>query len=207
MISLRLQKLASLIPENAKIINVGTDHGLLEIYLAETKNVNSVGIDISYPCVLKARENVLKSKFKNKIDIICNDGLKNINLNNEIITISGLGTHTILDILKNVTNNDIVVQSNNNLYSLRKELYKKGYYIDKEEVIYEKRWYVIIYFKKGHKKYSNFNLYLGPTIKEKDYINYLYSLNIKKLNKIPKRNFIKRYRIKRIIRKLKNCSN
>lgn len=47
MISLRLLKIASLIDDNSKIINVGTDHALLEIYLAQNKNVSSIGIDIS----------------------------------------------------------------------------------------------------------------------------------------------------------------
>ena len=41
-----------------KIINVGTDHALLEIDLALNKNVYSTGIDISDSSVSKAKKNV-----------------------------------------------------------------------------------------------------------------------------------------------------
>lgn len=206
MLSLRLKKIASLIPKDCEIINVGTDHALLEIYLAQTKSVSSIGIDISYPSVIKAKNNVLKAKLNDKIKIINNNGLEGIETKNKIITISGLGTNTILNILKDVNNNDIIIQSNNNLYELRKEMNKKGYYIYREEIVHEKKWYVIIYFKKGHKKYSNFELYLGPKIKDKKYVNYLYELNIKKLKNIPKNKWFERYKIKKIMKQLKKCS-
>lgn len=206
MISLRLQEIAKLIPNDSKIINVGTDHALLEIYLAQTKNIKSIGIDISYPSVLKAKENVLKANLQDKITILHNDGLKNIDLKDEIVTISGLGTNTILNILKEVKNNDIIVQSNNNLFELRKELCKKGFYIYDEKVIYDKKWYVIIYFKKGKRIYNNFELYVGPKIFDKKYIDYLYKINLKKLSDIPKKKLFKRQKIKKILKKLKNCS-
>lgn len=203
MISLRLKKIADLIDENSKIINVGTDHALLEIYLALNKNVNSIGIDISYESVKKAKKNVKDNNLNKKITIIQNDGLQNIKLNDEIITISGLGTYTILNILKDIKYNDIIIQSNNNLYTLRKEMIKKNYYIYSEEIVFDKRFYIIIYFKYGKKKYSKFDLYLGPFIKDKDYINYLIKINTKKLQNIPKNKIIKRYHTKLLIRKLK----
>lgn len=205
MISLRLLKIASLIDDNSKIINVGTGHALLEIYLAQNKNVSSIGIDISESSIKKSKKNVSDNNLNNMITIIKNDGLNNIKLKDEVITISGLGTHTILKILKNVKYNDLIIQSNNDLYTLRKEMIKKNYYIYKEEVIYDKRWYVIIYFKYGKKKYSNLDLYLGPFINNKDYINYLIRVNEKKFDSIPNKNFIKKYQTKKIIKQLKNC--
>ena len=203
MLSLRLQTIASLIPQKSNIINVGTDHALLEIFLAQNKNVKSIGIDISYPCVTKSKQNVINAKLENEIQIFQNDGLKNIELNDSIITLSGLGTKTILKIIKDVKTNDIIIQSNNNLYSLRKELYKKGYYIYEEKVVYDKKWYVIIYFKKGKIKYNNFELYIGPKINDKKYIDYLYNINMKKLKNIPKCKIIKRLQTKLILKKLK----
>lgn len=185
MLSLRLKTIADLVPNNSKIINVGTDHALLEIFLAKEKNVSSVGIDISYNSVLKSKNNVAKENFENKIQIIQNDGLENIKINDEIITLSGLGTHTILNILENITNNDLIIQSNNNIYELRKELCKKGYYIYDEKVIFDKKWYVIIYFKKGNVKYTDFELYVGPKINNQEYINYLIQTNNEIIKDIP----------------------
>ena len=80
MISLRLLKIASLIDDNSKIINVGTDHALLEIYLAQNKNVSSIGIDISESSIKKSKKNVSDNNLNNMITIIKNDGLNNIKL-------------------------------------------------------------------------------------------------------------------------------
>ena len=203
MLSKRLKEIADLIPKNSKIVNVGTDHALLEIFLAKTKNVFSIGIDISEKCVIKSRENVNNNSVSKFVTIIQNDGLNNIDINDKIITISGLGTNTILKILKNIKGNDLIIQSNNNHYILRKEICKRGYYIYKEKIIYDKRLYIIIYFKKGRKKYSDFDFYIGTNKTNKDYINYILKLNQNELKKIPKKNIIRKYKINSRINKLK----
>jgi len=203
MLSLRLKTIADLVPNNSKIINVGTDHALLEIFLAKEKNVKSIGIDISYNSVLKSKNNVFKENLENKIQIIQNDGLENIEINDEIITLSGLGTHTILNILRNVNNNDLIIQSNNNIYELRKELCEKGYYIYDEKVIFDKKWYVIIYLKKGKQKYTDFELYVGPKINNKEYIKYLIKINNEIIKDIPAIEKEKIEQINKRIEKLK----
>lgn len=205
MLSLRLKTVASFVPENSEIINVGTDHALLEIFLAQSKNVNSIGIDISPVSVYRAKKNIAREGLEKKVRILQNDGLKEIIIDNKIITISGLGTQTILNILKDVSGNDLIIQSNNNLYELRKKICQKGYYIYDEKAIYDKRWYVIIYFKAGKEGYCDFDLYRGPKIHEMEYIEYLIRINTKLLQNIPMDNSLKKLEIKKLIDKLKNC--
>ena len=43
----RLQAIANLIKDNSKIIDVGADHGLLDIYLSKYKNCTCLATDIS----------------------------------------------------------------------------------------------------------------------------------------------------------------
>lgn len=205
MLSLRLKTVASFVPDNSEIINVGTDHALLEIFLAQSKNVNSIGIDISPVSVYRAKKNIAREGLEKKVCILQNDGLKEINVGNKIITISGLGTQTILNILKDVSGNDLIIQSNNNLYELRKKICQKGYYIYDEKAIYDKRWYVIIYFKVGKEDYCDFDLYRGPKIHDIEYIEYLIRINTKLLQNIPMDNSLKKLEIKKLIYKLKNC--
>lgn len=198
MLSLRLKEIASLIEKD--FINVGTDHALLELYLAKEKNLNSIGIDINYNSIIKSINNI--KGYEDKIKIIQNDGLNNINISDKLIVISGLGTKTILKIIKNIKKNDLLIQSNNNLYELRKKIIKKGYYIYNEKIVYDKKWYVIIYFKKGKKIYKKLDIYIGLN-KNKKYIDYLIMVNEKKLQSIPNKYFYKKYKTKKIINQLK----
>lgn len=197
MISLRLKEIADLVPNNSSIINVGTDHGLLEIYLTLNKSVSCIGTDINKCSVEKAIENVRKNNLE--IPILEKDGLNDIILNNEIIIISGLGTKTILQILNKKINNDLIIQSNNSIEQLKRKIKRKHYYIYKEKKIYDKKWYTILYFKKKklftyHKTIKNTNI---------DYVKYLISLKEKELKKMPRSEFIKRIHKKIIIKKLR----
>ena len=86
----------------------------------------------------------------------------------------------------------------------------KGYYIEDEISFIDKKiWYVIIKFKKGYKKYSKIDLYIGPMLKNKQddesikYKKYLYNKYNDILLKIPNKYIIKKLKIKYLINKLK----
>lgn len=204
--SLRLNTISSLVPRDSSVINVGTDHALLEVSLAREKNVSSLAIDISPLCVKKAIKNVEKNNFLDKIKVILNDGLSNIDVKNNIIILSGLGTKTILRILKNIYDNDLIIQSNNDLEILRKNIINKGYYIYKEICLFENKWYSIIYFKKGHKKYKKIDYYLGIS-NNIDYYKYILKIKQKELKNIPNKYFVRKIKkmflIKSINKKIK----
>ena len=77
---------------------------------------------------------------------------------------------TIVGILKNGIDKlanvkTIIIQSNTDLYYLRKNITKLNYYIIKEEAIKENgQYYTIIVFKKGNHHYSNdCLLYTSPS--------------------------------------------
>lgn len=201
MLSLRLKEISEFVPNNSHIINIGTDHALLEIYLTENKNVICIGTDINEYSIRQALNNVQKSNLD--IKIIKSDGLDNIKLNSEIIIISGLGTRTILSILNKKINNDLIIQSNNNINELKKELKRKHYYVYKEKTIYDKRWYTIIYFKRKH----FFRKTKSIIIKNDAYLKYLIHVKEKEFKKIPKTKFIKRLKKKLTINRLRLSVN
>ena len=116
-----------------------------------------------------------------------------------------MGTNTILEILKNKEFkkiNTLIIQSNNDLYELRKNICKIGYYIDKEITVYDKKYYNIIRFKKGIKKYNYFNYYIGLS-NNKEYYKYLYDKIYKTYKNIPNKNIIKKLKYKILLIKLK----
>lgn len=206
MISKRLNVIASLVDSN-NIIDIGCDHALLDIYLTN-KGINCVAIDNKETVLDKARENIKKNNLLDKIKIICSNGLENYNvLGNENVIIAGMGTNTILNILQNKEFNKIntlIIQSNNNLYELRKNVCKLGFYIDKEIVIFDKKYYNIIRFKRGFKKYSYFDYYFGLDINY-EYKKYINNKIYKTYKNIPFKNIVKKIKYKILLLYIKNC--
>lgn len=206
MISKRLNVIASLVDSN-NIIDIGCDHALLDIYLTN-KGINCVAIDNKETVLDKARENIKKNNLLDKIKIICSNGLENYNvLGNENVIIAGMGTNTILNIIQNKEFNKIntlIIQSNNNLYELRKNVCKLGYYIDKEIVIFDKKYYNIIRFKRGFKKYSYFDYYFGLDMNY-EYKKYINNKIYKTYKNIPFKNIVKKIKYKILLLYIKNC--
>lgn len=165
----RLQAICDLIEEGSRIIDVGADHALVDIYLTKYKNCKCIATDISEKCIQKAKENIEKNNLN--IETIVTNGLENIDLKDEKIILAGMGAHTILKILnKNITN-DLIISAHTDIPLLRKEIQKKGYYIEDEKVVNEKHYYIITYYKYGKGKKSN--NYITPFIQNKEYINFL----------------------------------
>lgn len=141
----RLQAIADLIENDSKVIDVGADHGLLDIYLSRYKNCTCLATDISPKCIERAVLNSIK--YKTTILTKVNNGLDNLKLSNEMIVISGMGTRLIKKILDRKINNDLIISSHTNIDELKEFLMKKKYKIIKEEKVIEKKEYTIIYAK------------------------------------------------------------
>lgn len=202
-LSKRLDCISSMIENNSNVIDIGCDHGFLDIYLTKYKNCDCVASDISENVLKHTITNVNKYNLNDKIKIVCSDGLENIEINKKsIVVISGMGTSTILKILSNnklFQIDDLIIQSNNEIEYLRKKVISMGFYIYKEAIVNDSnKYYTIIYFKRGLKKYSNVDYLFGPIIrKNKEYSDYFLKLYEKKyniLNNIPKKYIFKRYK-------------
>lgn len=183
-ISERLKTVAEFVLSNKsnKIIDVGCDHALLDIYLLQNNsNLKIIASDNKEKPLENARKNILKYSFLDKIELILKDGIDNLSSDVDTVVISGMGTETIIDILnkdkkilKNI--NRLVISSNNKYFLLRKEITNLGYYINNEKIVYEdNKYYIIIEFLKGIKKYNKKELYLGPILlRNKDELFYKY---------------------------------
>ena len=207
-LSKRLLAIANLIDDNSKVADIGCDHGLVSIYLAMNKqNISIIASDINQNALDNAIKNINKYHLEDKIKVCLSNGLDNINDEIDTIIISGMGGHTIIDILANNqeklnTVNNIIIQSNNDIEYVRRKIVKLGYYISKEKLILDKNiYYTVILFTKGKKKYTNKEYYFGPILlKENSKIfierknkEYTKLVNIK--NNIPKRKLLIRLKI------------
>lgn len=212
MISKRIKKIASLVDKGVNVIDIGCDHGLTDIYLTLHNKNKCIATDINQ----KALNNAINNFKKNNLEIetILSNGFDKININdNTTCIITGMGTSTIINILNNKKSNLVdtyIIQTNNDYYSLRKYMVKKGYFIMDEIAFIDKKVpYIIIKFKKGKKIYSNKSLKLGPIIikkRDEDTLLYLKTYLKEKeeiLKKLPKKYIFKKYILNKNIKKIK----
>lgn len=196
-LSKRLETIASLIPNQRNIIDVGCDHGLLDISIALKENINITATDISPKAIENAKQNAKNYNVYNKIKFIVTDGLNNIDIKeDDALIISGMGAHTMIDILKDrKLPSNIILSAHRDIELIRRFLVSIGYYIKEEKVVYEKKWYVILLFEKGSKIYTEDDYILGVYAKEnKEYLKYL----LKKEEFIEKRSNKKSDKLKKI---------
>jgi len=214
-ISKRLESISSLVPIKSNVIDIGCDHGLLDIYLYRNNiSKNIIASDINKNALNNAFENLKKFNLDKIIETRLGNGLDTVKENDKIdtIIISGMGTNTVIDILKKNANklkkiDSIIIQSNTKLELLRKEIINLDYKIDNELIIDDnKKTYIIIKFIKGKRKYTKKELYFGPILMKnnsKKFQEYK-KLELKKLNiilkKLPKNKIIKKYKIKKDIK-------
>lgn len=190
----RLKAISDLVNNNSYVIDIGCDHALLDIYLIDNKkDIKVIASDINK----KALNQGIKNANNRPIDFRLGNGLEVIeNETIDTIIIAGSGGIKQIDIIKKDINRlktieKIILQPNNEIMRVRKEICKLGFYIDKETLIYEKKhFYTIILFKRGSYKYAYKELYLGPILmhkKDKTYqkwLEYEYKKHMKILPKL-----------------------
>ena len=163
-LSKRLKAVADYVDNGARLADIGSDHAYLPIYLYEndiTKNI--VASDISSNALLFAKNNLEKHNLRGKIKLVVSDGFKNLDECFDIAIISGVGTETIKKILDNeVLPNKLILSSHKNVSDLREYMFKIGYKIEKEIIVYENNiYYNIIKYVKEKDNLSKYDLLVG----------------------------------------------
>lgn len=186
----RIKKIASYIEVTDKVADIGCDQALLSIYLAKN-NIKSIAIDIRSHIINRCKDSIIKLNLQNLIDLRVGDGLDKLKKDEaDTLVLSGLGTHTILNIIKKEKNKfkKIITISNNNHKELRIKMLEFGYKILLEEIIYEKnKYYNLIIFIPGITHYSLSNLNIGINHQNKEILIKYNQELIKKYQKIYKK--------------------
>lgn len=176
-LSERLEVVSSYVNDNSNIIDIGCDHGFLSIYLAKKyNNIKIIASDVNNNALSNAINNIKKEHLEDRIDTRLGSGLDVVSKDEiDTIVIAGMGANTIVGMLKysvdkliNVKN--LIIQSNTDLYFLRKNVTSLGFYIEDESLVEDSNIiYTVIKFGRGKKRYSYKQLYLGPILINKNY--------------------------------------
>ena len=152
MLTKRLEKIFSYIPNCSVFADVGCDHGLIAKQVLDKNKANKVIIsDVSKKCLEKA-ENLLSMEIETgKALAVVSDGFDNLPPC-DCALIAGMGGEEIISILHKANNlpDSLVLQPMKNTNKVRKILIELGYHIDLDLVFKDgKIFYDLIVCKKG----------------------------------------------------------
>lgn len=196
----RLMDIIKLIDYGKNVIDVGTDHGLVPLYLAKNNiSSNILATDISAPS-LKKLEDQLDDDLSKIIKTKVTDGFKGIEKeDNQIAIIAGMGGNTIVDIIdaniEFAQNLDyMILESNIATEKLRLFLYNNNFEIMRDFLSFENgKYYDILKVKYGNKKEMKISdIYYGfENIENKSQLLVEKLLIDRKKNQIFRENIIK----------------
>jgi len=139
----RLQCAADLVEPCSSVIDVGTDHAYLPLYLIMNgKCESAVASDINQAPLTRARTSIRKylGKKDDRIKTVLSDGLAGIDETFDYIIIAGLGGETIENIIREggITDGQrLILQPMTKARELRRFLYENGFSIENEIAVAE----------------------------------------------------------------------
>ena len=154
----RLACMAALVPQNARLADIGTDHGKLPISLLLDGHIASaIGSDIRSGPLAHAERNAKEHNVSLSLRLA--PGLEAVRAEEcDTVTIAGMGGQTIAEILTAAPwtaqgNHLLLLQPMTMIAELRRWLYAHGYAVERETLCREdRRRYVVLSVRGGAPK-------------------------------------------------------
>ena len=141
----RLRCLADLVPQNARLADIGTDHGYIPVYLLQRGRIgHAIAADIGAEPLEHARRTAEEYELTEQIDFHLCDGLAGIRPEEtDCILIAGMGGETIISILENAPwltagEHRLLLQPQSRQELLRTWLMEHGFRILREHLALDK---------------------------------------------------------------------
>lgn len=175
LLSQRLLAVANYIPQGSRLLDVGSDHAYLPLYLLEQGLIShAIAGEVVAGPYQAALTNAQNSPFADKLEVRLADGLAAFEPSDSIDTIAicGMGGRLIADILdkgraKLSSVNRLVLQPNNREDELRQWLSQAGFTILAEEILEENdKIYEIIVAEAGQQDLDSKDLRFGPFLSQ-----------------------------------------
>ena len=138
-ISERLATVASLIPKGAHLVDVGTDHGYVPIWLLQKQHiVSAIAMDVNKGPLARARENRDKYGFTDVMDLRLSNGLEKLKPGEgDSVLIAGMGGPLMIRIIEEGRKNASsiqtwVLQPQSEIPSVRRYLHEHDFKIIEE---------------------------------------------------------------------------
>ena len=143
-LSARLKAVAGMVTKGNRVCDVGCDHGYISIYLVKNGVSPYVyAMDVNKGPLLRAKEHILDYGYADKIETILSDGLVALgDRESDALICAGMGGKLIIKILTEgmeqvLKMRELVLQPQSEIHLVREFLRNQGFYIDKEDMIFE----------------------------------------------------------------------
>lgn len=183
ILSKRMQAVANLITPTDALADVGTDHGYIPIYAVEEKIVNrAIAMDINRGPIERAASHIAEHGLEAYIETRCCDGVAGLNAGEvQTVVIAGMGGGLMQKIMEDgrevlQTVSQVILQPQSEIEKFRYYLAEKGWYIEKEDMVFEDgKYYPMMRVVHGTMEITNvlfgkFGIYLlkgrHPVLKE-----------------------------------------
>ncbi|MGT2717458.1 tRNA (adenine(22)-N(1))-methyltransferase [Streptococcus oricebi] len=173
MISQRLARVASFVPQGARLLDVGSDHAYLPIYLVGQGKIQfAVAGEVVAGPFESAQKNVQEEGLTQQIEVRLANGLAALEEEDQLDTlvIAGMGGRLISDILRQGRDrlsglNRLILQPNNGQDELRSCLEALGFEIVAEDILEEAgKFYEIIVAEPGQTRLNQKQVRFGPCL-------------------------------------------
>ena len=141
----RLKKAAELVEQGARVIDVGTDHAKLAVYLLQSGRAAAVcASDIRTGPLKAAEATVRQHGFSDQIRLVLCDGLSGFSeRDGDTVVIAGMGGEMIAQIMENADwlkagRHALILQAMTSYEELRRFLFENGYATEEERVAKER---------------------------------------------------------------------
>lgn len=141
-LSPRLLKVADLVRNGVKIVDVGTDHAYLPAYLVMSgRVVSAIACDVADGPLANARDTVNKYRLQDRIELRLSDGLEEISPSEaDDICICGMGGELIADIIDGAewlksSDKRLILQPMSAVDDLRIYLAQNGFELENEILV------------------------------------------------------------------------
>lgn len=183
---MRLTAITNLI-QGHTLLDIGTDHAYVLIRaLKEGRIQKGIAVEIAENPLKRAKSNAINHQVEKHITFILSDGFSNVNMDYDIVSITGLGFDTIKHILsqQHQLPNYYILSTHSKVIELRQFLSDNNFNIIDEVLVYDKRFYTIIVVKKEKQVLSAEDILLSPILRHRPSSIPYYEQELNKVNLI-----------------------
>jgi len=194
-LSPRLMACAEYVPQGSTLVDVGTDHAYLPVWLIQNGRVKTPVIagDINRGPLERARSSAAEYGVESEVVFMLNNGLAGTKDDlAQTVVIAGMGGETIMDIILasgwNWEGKTLILQPMSKIYELCRGLYENGFHIEEECLIRDAgEIYRVLLVKHGQKEMpGDMELYAGNSNRENSLYKEYVSGLIKKFSRMEK---------------------
>lgn len=148
-LSQRLLTIANMVSQDSFVVDIGTDHGLLPVYLlCSGKSREAYAVDKSPKALQQAKKNISRFSIHHHCRAIQSDGFVHLRYTKPAtVCLAGMGGQTMVSILQRGLDpkyqschpiHEIIVQPNKNAPLLRKKMSQWKWFLTSETIIKER---------------------------------------------------------------------